>query len=161
MWMRDTWHNCASELEIISAQFREAHQQSDRAKMADASREGVALLRALALAVRSEQDFKLVPHTMATVGARKPKGASSSDASGFAGHKACLARSGFKELPLRGALNCIAHADPRRGAFYATASVHDLLLFGERDKNQWCAAISIPKLVEAIRSLPDHPMLAP
>jgi len=124
------------------------------------SKQGVQLLRALALAVRSEQDFKLVPTAAPVVGALKSEGAMPSDGyevkqrGGYAG---MLEVNGYAPLNLRQALNKIAHADPQTADYYVRVmdQAHDLLLYGEDRRKKWFAAISLLELVKAIRALPD------
>jgi hypothetical protein len=171
MWNRASWHECAEELNQVSRRFRNAylgtHHQSlpkhpdDVGDMRAASVQGVQILRALALAVRSEQDFDLVPSSMEVVGAVKLRAATIDDA-GFVkqsrGYEGVLGSLGFAPLRLRQALNKIAHADPTCGDFYVGPGhgSHDLLLFGDDQGNRWFAAISILRLIEAVRSLPDR-----
>jgi hypothetical protein len=132
----------------------------DVAAMLETSKTGVQLLRSLALAVRSEQDFDLVPHTEAVVGALKCDGATSShapEAKQRGGYESLLRLDGYTPLNLRAALNKIAHADPRTADYYVGAMdvAHDLLLFGSDRGRDWFAAVSLLQLVKAIRSLPD------
>lgn len=175
MWKRATWHECADELDEVCRIFRRAYSgkrskgwprhPDDVAEMEATSRQGVQLLRALALAVRSEQDFKLVPNAATTVGALKSEGAMPSDAyevkqrGGYAG---MLEINGYTPLSLRQALNKIAHADPQTADYYVRvfaigeiALAHDLLLHGEDRGKKWFAAISLLELVKAIQALPD------
>src|SRR6266852_6875995 len=91
MWKRATWHECADELDDICHNFRRAYwgkrskswprHPDDEAEMKECSVEGVKLLRSLALAVRSEQDFELAPKPMIVVGALKKENALPTDAS--------------------------------------------------------------------------------
>lgn len=170
MWKRATWHECADELDEVCRTFRRAYRgkrykgwprhPDDVAEMEATSRQGVQLLRALALAVRSEQDFKLVPNAAAVVGALKSEGAMPSDAyevkqrGGYAG---MLEINGCAPLSLRQALNKIAHADPQTAGYYVRGMdlAHDLLLYGEDRGKKWFAAISLLELVKAIRAVPD------
>lgn len=167
MWQRATWHECASELSQVSQQFCRAflgHRTNgvpdDDAEMAATSVKGVELLRALALAVRSEQDFGMVPKTRAVVGAFKRANAVAADAvltKQNRGYECMLALEGYDPLVLRDALNKIAHADPNGADFYVGAGngAHELLLFGKDRDSRWFAAISLPQLVTVIHSLPD------
>ena len=134
--------------------------------MLESSKDGVQLLRALALAVRSEQDFDLVPRTHSIVGALKSEGAQPSDAveaKQRGGLTSLLRIKGYVPLNLRGALNKIAHADPRRADYYFGPGnlEHDLLLFGTDRGRDWFAAVWLPELVHAIRSLPDAAFTEP
>ncbi len=128
--------------------------------MVETSKDGIQLLRALALAVRSEQDFDLVPDAVAVVGALKGEGATPSDASEVKrrrGFTEMLKISGYVPLNLRQALNKIAHADPQSADYYVGPSdmAHDLLLYGVNRGQTWFAVVSLLELVKAIRSLPD------
>jgi len=81
MWKRATWHECAEELDEMCQIFRSAYRgkrhrswprhPADVAEMEAASKKGVQILRALALAVRSEQDFSLVPGADLLLGCSK------------------------------------------------------------------------------------------
>jgi len=133
--------------------------------MAETSKDGVQLLRALAVAVRAEQDFALVPNAVAVcVGALKERDAEPHDviqAKQNHGYEGLLRSVGYVPLGLRQALNKIVHADPRRADYYVGAwnPVHELLLFGTDRGHAWFAAISIPELAKAIRTLPDAAMV--
>lgn len=173
MWKRATWHECADELDAVCQMFRLAYwgkhykgwprHPADLAEMEATSKQGVQILRALALAVRSEQDFNLTPNAAAVVGALKNEDAKPSDAyevkqrGGYAG---MLEIRGYVPLHLRQALNKIAHADPQTADYYvrgcdAYTLAHDLLLYGEARGKKWFSAISILELLKAIRALPD------
>lgn len=170
MWTRASWHQCASELSEVCTRFRNAYwgtrhklfprHPDDERDMRAASEEGVQLLRALALAVRSEQDFSLVPTTKEVVGALKSRNAETADAVRVkqrCGYENVLQDPEFRPLDLRQALNKIAHADPKVADFYVGPMhmSHDLLLFGDSHGDRWFAAISLLRLIEAIQSLPD------
>lgn len=176
MWKRATWHECADELDEVCRMFRRAYwgkrykgwprHPDDVAEMEATSKQGVQLLRALALAVRSEQDFNLAPNTAAVVGALKNEDAMPSDAyevkqrGGYAG---MLEINCYVPLNLRQALNKIAHADPQTADYYVRVMdlAHDLLLYGENRGKKWFAAVSIVELVKAIRALPDAAVVGP
>lgn len=171
MWTRATWHECADELEDLSQRFRDAfwgrHHGSvwprhadDEAEMLQSSRDAVKMLRAIALAVRSEQDFALVPDSMAVVGAIKRRNAVDGDADEAKrrhGYEGLLDTEGYEPLTLREALNRIAHADPRKADYYVGPldRCHDLLLFGDNRGERWFAAVSMLELPAAVRALPD------
>jgi hypothetical protein len=135
--------------------------------MVESSIEAVQLLRALALAVRSEQDFAAIPPAVAVVvGALKSTGGGAADveeAKRRRGYEALLGLAGFQPLMLREALNKIAHADPRAADYYVGPrdNAHDLLLTGSRGGHQWFAAVSVLQLIRAIHTLPDVPMDGP
>jgi hypothetical protein len=172
MWQRATWHECADELNQICQDFRAAYwgrrtggkgwprHADDEVEMRHTSKEGIQLLRALATAVRSEQDFNLIPPARAVVGALKRTGATPEDAhevKRFRGYAAFLKRPSYVPLHLREALNKIVHADPRNADYYVGPldHAHDLLLYGENHGDTWFAALSLLELIKAIRSLPD------
>ena len=176
MWRRATWHECADELEQICKDFRAAYwgrrtggkgwprHPDDEAEMRQTSKEGIQLLRALATAVRSEQDFNLIPTARAVVGALKRAGAAPADAIEVkrgGGYASVLERSGYAPLHLREALNKIVHADPRTAGYYVAPvdRAHDLLLYGENRGDTWFAALSLLELIKAIRALPDTRVL--
>lgn len=177
MWKRATWHECADELSQVCQAFRNAYwgrrrgsgwprHPDDVAEMVETSKQGVQLLRALALAVRSEQDFDLVPVAAGVVGALKSKGAMPSDAiqvKQLGGYAHMLGMDGYTPLSLRQALNKIAHANPQLSDYYVAPldRGHDLLLYGVNQGQSWFAAISMLELVKAIRALPDATIAEP
>jgi hypothetical protein len=165
VWKRARWHECASELAQVSLQFRRAYwgirskgwprHPDDEREMIETSVQGVQILRSLALAVRSEQDFDLITQEQSIVGALKQKDAIRSDAMTTkqqGGYKSMLNAVGFCPLRLRQALNKIAHADPSNADFYVAPAdqAHDLLLFGEDRGSQWFAAVSILELIRVV-----------
>ena len=171
--MRATWHECAAELDAVSQQFRKAYwgtysnslprDPRDDAEMVRTSKEGVQILRALALAVRSEQDFNLVPPIHVVVGAVKKEHARPEDAAQVkqaCGYAHVLALPGYTPLHLREALNKIAHPDPRSADYFIGQgnSAHELLLYGSNRGHNWFAAVSVLRLVSAIQALPDTAM---
>lgn len=177
MWQRATWHECADELDQICREFRDAYwgrrtgatggrrHPGDVAEMRRTSKEGIQLLRALSTAIRSEQDFNLIPPGRAVVGALKSAGATPADAreaKGGSGYASVLMRPGYAPLHLREALNKIVHADPRTADFFVGAldHAHDLLLYGEHRGDAWFAAVSLLELIEVIRALPDAKVVA-
>jgi hypothetical protein len=92
MWKRATWHECADELDQLSQAFRDAYwgrrhgsrwprHSDDEIEMVETSKQAVQILRAIALAVRTEQDSDLIPNTGMVVGVLKKAGAEPSDAS--------------------------------------------------------------------------------
>jgi hypothetical protein len=170
MWKRATWHECADELDQVCRRFRRAYwgyrsqgwprHPADEADMKESSVEGIKLLRALALAVRSEQDFDLAPNPTSVVGALKNAKALRTDATSVkhcGGYENMLAVDGYAPLTLRQALNKIAHADPQTADYFVGPSddSHDILLYGEDRGRNWFAAVSILELVKVIRNLPD------
>ena len=79
MWKRKTLHECADELLAISQDFRAAHinkfgmeERRRNQILQGTSERGVEILRTLALSVRSEEDYGIIPEIDDTVGAIKP-----------------------------------------------------------------------------------------
>jgi hypothetical protein len=165
MWKRDTFHNCALELDQISSGFRHAHEHASPEERLRGnvvlnrySLEGVALLRSLALAVRSEQDYGMIPQNQQIVGSLLQRSTESffDFDQGYAPPYDADRR--LSPLPLREALNKIAHADPRRGSYRTDALTHEILIGGELGRHSWIAVISLPALSAAILALPDNPI---
>ena len=163
MWERRTFHDCAKELEQVSFRFRMAHvgdgpnNERDRQReLKETSIAGVEILRILALAIRSEQDYGSTPDIPAFVGAIK-QDIEIEDCKVFLRtYEAPYATlDGFDPLRLRDALNKIAHADSSRSGYFANREDHDLLLCGTQGRKNWLAVISIPALCKEIESLPD------
>ncbi|WP_156120426.1 hypothetical protein [Neosynechococcus sphagnicola] len=164
MWKRRTFHECAKELETLREDFRDAYinkstldQEIRRKILQESSERGIEILRALALSIRSEQDFGAIPSIRTTVGALK-RSASTSEVSATLNsyQPPYSGRIGFEPLPLREALNKIAHADPYKTGFFADNAVHDLILSGNHGSNTWIAIVSIADLCHVIKSLPDQ-----
>ena len=157
MWERKTFHEYARELEQVSSLFRDAHTSNKQSEMQALSQEGVALLRILALGVRSEQDHGLTDKATPTVGVLlvNPRDVVLFIAS-YAPPYSSRNEAGSRKLDLRGALNKIAHADPTRAEYRASTSIHELLLTGTHNHEPWVAVISIPELCAAVRRLPDR-----
>ncbi len=164
MWTRRTFHECAYELREISGSFRAAYvnkfgvPESRRSQILQGTSErGVEVLRILALSIRSEQDFHLTPNVNETVGAINSNVASGQVPSLFKDYRPpYYGTPGFDPLHLREALNKIAHANPMQASFFASESVHDLLLSGTRSGRAWVAIISLIDLCAVIESMPDQ-----
>lgn len=166
MWKRRTFHECAASLRETCSRFRAAylgHEPMDEVAkariMTETSVQGIEVLRALALAVRSEQDYGLLQGVAPTVGALK-KDATPGDLQAFLAfdlyRPPYSALTGFEPLPLREGLNKIAHADPTAGsAFHVADDVHDIVITGTLGQRRWLAVISLLDVVTAIGSLPD------
>ena len=171
MWKRATWHECAGELSQICSRFRRCYwggrtngvgwprHPDDQREMEELSVDGIQLLRSIALAVRSEQDFGLLPPTSDIIGAIKNQATWPDDVKtvkqnqGYSG----LLSLGWKPLGLRQALNKIAHASPIKSDYYVGPlnSAHELILSGEQEGSLWIASLSILMLIDSIRLLPD------
>lgn len=168
MWKRRTFHECATELEQISAEFRKVHlgvgYESELARQAalnSSSVEGVELLRILALAIRSEQDQGNIPRGNTSVGALNRNFEEERCAAFRKAYKPpANSVEGFQPLSLREALNKIAHADGSRSGYFADSENHDLILFGKLGNKWWAAVISIPGLCQVVKDLPDAPIPA-
>lgn len=163
MWQRRTYHECASELRAISEDFRSAHTnrfgwdsaQRDRI-LRDTSTRGVEILRILALAVRSDQDFGVTAANGTSVGAIKNNVTDAeARASVLAYRPPYGALDGYGPLALREALNKVAHANPDGSGFFADDATHDLILTGRRHDSHWVAVLSLIDLCDVIDSLPD------
>lgn len=164
MWKRHTFHDCAKELRTTSHQFRSASLalkngagggHSEQAEAA--SREGTSILRTLALAVRSEQDYGLASLPGIDVGALREEASEYEARAILNEYRPPVSDlAGYEPLRLREALNKIAHADPRGASFFVDEDVHDLILTGARRGRTWIAIISIPRLCDAVESIPDE-----
>jgi len=171
MWQRKRFHECADELEMVSQSFRTANTNSSgidpetrEESLKDLSKQGVEILRVLALSIRPEQDydeeFKNATQYI-TVGALK-RSASNDDVSDAINsyqppYNNYINSSGFKSLGLREALNKIAHVDRSTTGFFANDVFHDLILSGKDKKGKtWIAIVSIVDLCRVVKSLPDH-----
>jgi hypothetical protein len=166
MWKRRTFHECATELEQISSKFRKAHlglgyasESARQTALNSLSVEGVEILRILALAIRSEQDQGNIPSDITSVGALN-RDFEEEKCAVFREAYASPASSigGFQPLPLREALNKIAHADGPKSGYFSDSENHDLILFGKLGNRCWAAVISIPDLCRVVKELPDAPV---
>lgn len=169
MWIRRTFHDYATELESISDQFRSAYlrtnelseeQRQDQLK--SCSQRGVEALRALALAIRSEQDWGLVPATAHTVGALKNDATDEDIDTMLSSYEAPYCKiAGYQPLTVREGLNKIAHADLTRAGFFADNYHHDLLLSGLNVQRtaKWVAVLSLIDLCSVVKALPDRSLL--
>jgi hypothetical protein len=163
MWQRRTFHECASELIQISEEFRAAHMKQagcDGTRrddvMLEASRRGVEVLRVLALAIRSDQDYGRTARPSTQVGALKLHATPTEIADSIRSYRPPYrSLRGYQSLDLRGALNKVAHLDPSRSSYFADARCHDLILAGDRGVDAWIAVISLLDLCSVIQALPD------
>jgi len=163
MWSRRTLHECASELESVSKQFRNAYMNSHKIDsnrrdemMREYSNRGVELLRILALAIRSEQDAGRLMKLPARVGSFKDNVAHDEIALFPQYYRPPYKKvRSSKSLKLRDGLNKIAHADPGRSSFYADDTTHDLILCGKNQGKYWIAILSILDLCLVIKCMPD------
>jgi hypothetical protein len=172
MWERRSLHQCADELEVVSSEFRALWQRHFRYFQHDQSQffrdypafrrlsvQGVELLKILAVTIRSEQDYGLIPGAKTTVGAWVKD--FSNDISAW--HRVIQTYAppycdlpDSEPLPIREALNKVVHGNPARSYFYADAENHDLILTGTLRSRGWLVAISLPAIADDIRRLPDR-----
>lgn len=166
VWKRRTFHECATELEQVSKSFRDAHlsvgdlNEAERQQaLEQTSIGGFEILRVLALAIRSEQDYGAIPFKSGAVGAtfsNVPEDEAQLLVEKYEAPFTSL--EGGAPLHLRDALNKIAHSDGRRGGYFADQVEHDLLLCGSLRNSNWLAVISVPSLCREIKLLPDVPI---
>jgi hypothetical protein len=163
MWKRDTFHNCAIELRDISHRFRRAfasatseERRQGNSDLISYSREGVALLRSIALAVRSEQDYRLLPENKLVIGALLQPAQRPFDEFESGYQPPFEEQDGSRPLTLRAGLNKIAHPDPRRVGYRATNDIHEIIIGGRQRNEDWIAIISLPHLCQVVMDLPDH-----
>ncbi len=163
MWKRDTFHNCATELRDISYGFRRAlasatdtERRHGNRDLLHYSREGVALLRSIALAVRSEQDYRLLPESRLVIGAVLQPARCSFEDFEASYRPPFGTRDGLRPLSLRAGLNKIAHPDPRKAGYRASAEIHEIIIGGSQRSEEWIAVISLPQLCQVVMDLPDH-----
>jgi hypothetical protein len=163
MWQRRSFHECAEELHVVCCDFRGAylnkgsHLRARDDVMRETSVRGVEILRILALAVRSEQDFGYLDRAVHTVGAvlKEADAVQVMNAVGGLYRPPYSALAGYEPLGLRDALNKFAHADPGRAGFHVSDQTHDLILTGRLGHKDWIAVVSLLDVVSAIRRLPD------
>jgi hypothetical protein len=100
--------------------------------MREVSRRGIEVLRVLALAIRSEQDYGIIATMQTAVGAIRDKVAEDEAINLTQNYRPPYsALPDFAPLPLRQPLNKIAHADPRSSGYFADSQTHDLILVGQ------------------------------
>ncbi len=158
MWKRDSFHNCVLELKQLSARFCKLHSTGPADEVAAISINGVAILRALALAIRSEQDYDSRSKASDNLQVGAVDEACVDVQSFIKNYRPPFRRltPPFRALGLRDALNRIAHANPDATGYRASAEIHELILSGERSNSRWLAILSIPDLCAVVRSLPDR-----
>jgi hypothetical protein len=171
MWQRDTYHVCAAELEQASERFREAFlgmrplgPDERSQELVRSSKDGVDILKILALSVRPEQDFGSLPHASKQVGKLLCNvGSAETQAALTAGQLPPIVLPGATPLELREALNKIAHMDPRpsKSSFAVDEQRHEVVLTGEKHGSPWIAVLDIPALCDAIKALPDRDIVPP
>lgn len=154
MWARRTYHEIADELSVVSDDFRLADQRGDQQAMVRLSVQGVELLRSLALALRSEQDYGGGARSSEPVGDLLEGVAN--PAFFVLTLRSIPAAEAPRSLSLREALNKIAHADPSLTSYKLGVGRHDLILSGVLRGSSWVAVVRIPRIVEILRSYPDE-----
>lgn len=161
---RPTFYSSATDLAYESERFRSAFSRPERDPdragiLEDASRRGVQLLRSLALAVRSEQDYGLLPMKSQRVGSVLETAAQGEIEALVPVYRPPYATlHTFAPLDLRNALNKIAHATPAplRSGVYADAVTHDMISSGTRRGCPWIAVISVLDVCRVLQALPDR-----
>lgn len=163
MWKRDTFHHCAIELRDISEGFRRAfsvatlaERQHGNRDLLHYSREGVALLRSIALAVRSEQDYRILPGNRQIIGASLQPARRRFEDFNEEYRPPFQSQDGFRPLALRAGLNKIAHPDPMKTGYRVNDTIHEIIIGGTQGTEAWIAVISLPHLCDVITELPDH-----
>lgn len=163
MWARDTFHNCAEELRQLSDCFRRAfatatplERKRGNQNLLRYSNEGVVLLRSIALAVRSDQDYRLIPETKQIIGALLQPAHCR-----FEDYEASYCppfriQDGFRQLILREGLNKVAHLNPNKTGYRVSDRIHEIIIGGNQHGEDWIAVISILHLCDVIVGLPDH-----
>ena len=164
MFTRDTFHSCAQKLSTESAQFRTAYEENEAGdatamtRMQNSSLEGYSTLRAIALSVRPEADYGLIPDDRQVVG-KLIKNADPSDVAALISNpdSAPIDQSRFEPLTLRDSLNKIAHANPGSGksGFSLTEDDHRIILSGEWNGSFWVSIASLYLIIEVLNNLPD------
>jgi hypothetical protein len=123
------------------------------------SRDGVDILKILALSVRPEQDYEVLKSGNSEVGWLLNRASSSEIQSVLtAGQSPPVVVPGATRLVLREALNKIAHMDPSpgRSSYAVGGRQHEVILTGKRNDHVWIAILDIPALCNAIKALPDR-----
>lgn len=163
MWQRQTFYECADELEALSREFRRADSGEFPASAAEqhevmlqTSERALEVLRSLSLAIRSEEDYGMTM-TGGRVGLKK-RMVSERAATQFIEEyrPPYTAHQDASALSLRQALNKIAHAHPTNTDYRAGASFHELLVCDSNGTEHSVTVISILDLCSAIKHLPDR-----
>jgi hypothetical protein len=164
MLRRRTFHECATELEGISSEFRSAYlgkagiaPEHRQRTLVSTSKRGIEVLRILALAVRTDQDWSLLAPDKKQIGALKNNVSDPDLEAAIQAFKGPYnGLKGFEPLNLREAMNKIAHMHPTRGSFFVDEEHHDLMLSGSRQGRSWVAVISLIELCQLVKQLPDR-----
>jgi len=167
MWQRRTFHDCATELLGISKTFREAYLANPPAAdqeriLIHCSKDGVDILKILAVSIRAHQDYGQTARRSTQVGAMKTEIASGDIPAFIRDYRAPYRNlSGFVPLDLREALNKIVHVNPTQAGFFANRNHHDLILAGRKGRDYWLAVLSVIDLCNVVQALPDVKTKAP
>lgn len=163
MLQRQTYHECAMELEDVCHRFCDAHL--DKGTLTPALR-GLILaameirrneiVHILAVSFRSDQDAGLMPRQTETVGALRLN-VTDADAAAFTAdyHPPHGSLQGCKPLQLGSALSRAAQHDLSHDGFYADEQTHDLIVGGTEGGAAWIAVVSLFDLCRVIMALPD------
>ena len=121
--------------------------------MNESSIKGIELLRALALAIRSEQDYGHGSRGNEIIGVEL---ADTDQVSHFVHDVRGIPESfNPRGMSLRDSLNKIVYANPACSSFDVEGERHDLILSGTLRASNWVAVISLPKVVNVLRTHPD------
>lgn len=164
MLRRRTFHECATELEEISSEFRSAFlnetgmaPERRQRILVSTSERGIEVLRILALAIRTDQDWGFLAPDQTQVGAVRNNISEPEISTAIATYDCPYTElQGFQPLDIRGAMNKVAHMHPTRGAFYVSPEHHDLMLTGSIRRTSWIAVISLLDLCALVKQLPDR-----
>lgn len=157
MYSRRTFHECAHELETVCRSFAEAlGRNADAVELAAISRPGIEVLQILTLSVRNEQDALLTTRPTEPVGAYKTGRDVETATELRRTYSPPFSRlPGFDLLNLRQGLNKVAHADPTDTAFFVDSKNHDLILSGHERGVPWVAVVSLERIANVVKALPD------
>ena len=172
MWKRLTYHMCAAELQQASERFRDAFvggqsldPQERLQELERTSKDGIDILKILALSVRPDQDFGLLTNPNSHVGTLLSNAGSAEVESALTpGKFPPIVVSGATQLGLREAMDKIAHMDPRpdKSSFAVDCQRHEVVLTGDKPRSgPWVAVLDIPKLCDVIKALPDRDIEPP
>jgi hypothetical protein len=167
MYRRESFHQCAEELENLSFEFKTfslegVEQGKCPPELEEISSRAFELLRSMAAAIRSEADaglIKIPDHTV--VGALVEDCDRSCIAALFQSYQSpCSDLAGAAILTLRESCNKIMHFT--NASYRICGRHHELLLLGERKRKRttlhWLAVLSVSGFCREVRRTPDRPM---
>ena len=180
MWKRKSWHECAEELKEYSDRFVILHWHQERRpwskpttrrtdelmnEMQQVSIDALELLKSLAANIRTDQDYGLTDYG-GNVGLLKTTNISENEHLKYKQeyrlfkHDDLVKQGHYQNLSLRDGLNKVIHADPSRSDYYVAPrykgenAEHALLLYSTKGV-EWFAVLSLLRLIEVIKELPD------